>query len=123
MAPESRKPLEWVKTSLKDLKSFPEEVQREIGYALDRAQAGKKYLHAKPFKGLDGVVEIVSDFDTNTYRALYATKIGDVIYVLHCFQKKSKKGIETPKQQVDLIKQRLNIAIDHYKGGQHAKKK
>lgn len=83
-----------------------------IGYALFQAHEGGKSRKAKPLTGLgQGVMEIVSDFDTNTYRAVYVTKIGDKIYVLHCFQKKSTKGISTPKKEVDLIKTRLKEAI------------
>src|SRR6266540_1486843 len=74
--------------------SFPDEVQHDIGFALTVAQFGGKHESAKPWKGLgSGVMEIVSDYDTNTYRAIYTVNIGDVIYVLHAFQKKSKSGI------------------------------
>jgi len=106
------KEITWVGSTLKDLREFPEEVMDEIGYALFQAQEGGKSRKAKPLTGLGhGVVEIVSDFDANTYRAVYATKIGDVIYVLHCFQKKSTKGISTPKKEIDLIKSRLKEAM------------
>jgi len=97
--------------SLEDLREFPEEVQDEIGYVLHEVQLGFKSDKVKPLSGIDsGIMEIVSDFNKNTYRAVYAVKIGAVIYVLHCFQKKSKKGIATPKQEIDLIKQRLKDA-------------
>jgi len=106
-----RKDVVWVGNSLEDLVEFPEEVQDEIGYALYEAQLGLKPKNAKLLTEISGgVMEIVSDFDRNTYRAVYAVKIGDVIYVLHCFQKKSKHGIATPKQELDLIKQRLKDA-------------
>lgn len=72
------------------------------------AQEGKKHDTAKPFKGIDGVFEIVSNYASDTYRALDATKIGNQIYILHAFQKKATTGIKTPKREVDLIKQRLN---------------
>lgn len=102
------KELTWVGNALKDLKTFPNKVQQEIGYSLYEVQMGKKPNNAKPLKGLDsGVMEIVSDFDKNTYRAVYVLKIGKKIYVLHCFQKKSKSGIKTPKQEIDLVKSRL----------------
>jgi len=104
------KELVWVGSSKKDLKGFPEEVQDEMGYALHVAQMGGKHISAKPLKGINGVMEIVSDFNTDTYRAVYAVKIKDAIYVLHAFQKKSKSGISTPKQDIDLIKQRLATA-------------
>lgn len=105
------KELIWIGTSLDDLKEFPEEVMDEVGYALHEVQEGYKPNKAKPLKGIaSGVMEIVCDFNSNTYRAVYALKLGDVIYVLHCFQKKSKQGIATPKKDIDLIKQRLKDA-------------
>jgi len=104
------KPLEWVGSSLDDLKKFPEHVKSEIGFALHRAQEGKKHKSAKPFKGLNGVFEIVSPYMSDTYRAAYAIKIKNKIYVLHAFQKKSKTGIKTSKRNTDLIKERLKNA-------------
>lgn len=107
----------WLGSSRKELKSFPDEVCEEIGFALYTAQHGGKHISAKPLKGIgSGVMEIVSDFDTDTYRAVYTVNIGDVIYVLHTFQKKSKSGIATPKQDIELIKQRLKAALEHAKG-------
>src|SRR5438128_2513699 len=103
-----KKDLIWVSSALKDLKTFPKAVHGAIGYALHRVQEGKMPPNAKPLKGFgSGVLEIVSDYDTNTYRAVYVVNIADHIYVLHCFQKKSKKGIETPKEEIAVIKQRL----------------
>ena len=111
------KPVNWVGTSLKDLKGFPLDVQRDIGYALHFAQLGIKHPKAKPFKGMDGgVMEIVCDFKTDTFRSVYAVKIGNEIYVLHSFQKKSTHGIATPKQEIDIIKKRLKEAKEHAKG-------
>jgi len=105
------KELCWVGSAKHDLQSMPTAVQREIGFSLHQAQEGKMPLNAKPLSGIGtGVMEIVSDYNKNTYRAVYAVKLGDVIYVLHSFQKKSKKGIKTPKQDIDLIKQRLILA-------------
>jgi phage-related protein len=104
------KPIIWVGASLDDLKQFPEDVKDEIGYALYLAQIGKKHPNAKPLKGFSGVMEIVSDHEGDTYRAVYAVKLGDKIYVLHAFKKKSKRGIKTPKQEIDLIKARLKRA-------------
>jgi phage-related protein len=73
-------------------------------------------LEAKPFKGVGaGVYEIVRRFDTDTYRAVYAVQIADEIYILHAFQKKSKSGIKTPKQDVELIKQRYRRALEEAK--------
>ena len=97
---ETIKKVIWMGNSLKNLKAFPEEVKDSIGYALHKVQQGFVPMNAKPLKGLKSKVrEIVSDYDTNTFRAVYTTKIGDIIYVLHCFQKKSKTGIKTPKHQ------------------------
>ena len=101
----------WVGSSLEDLCEFPDDVQDEIGYALYQAQIGLKARNAKPLTGIEsGIMEIVSDYDKNAYRAVYAVKIGEVIYVLHCFQKKSTKGISTPKKDINLIEQRLKDA-------------
>jgi phage-related protein len=99
-----------------DLKTFPDEVQDVMGYALDFAQQGKKHPDAKPLKGFGGagVLEIVDDFDGNTYRAVYTVKFADAVYVLHCFQKKSKHGIATPQQDIELVERRLKRAREHY---------
>ena len=110
------KPLVWVGSSHEDLKGFPSEIQDEIGYALYVAQIGDKHPKAKPLKGLSGVMEIRSNYASNTYRAVYTTKIGNVIYVLHAFEKKSKRGIETPRREIDRIKRRLKIALDLAEG-------
>jgi phage-related protein len=110
------KPAVWVGTSLEDLREFPNQVQREFGYALYQAQIGEKHHKTKPLKGFSGVMEIVSNHATDTYRAVYATKIDDAIYVLHTFQKKSKRGTSTPKKEIALIKRRLKIAQDLAKG-------
>jgi len=104
------KPIDWVGTSRKDLKSFSEPVQQEFGYKLYMVQLGEKPEAAKPLSGMPGVMEIVTRYDTDTYRTVYVTKLKHAIYVLHAFKKKSKKGIKTPKQEIDLIKQRLRIA-------------
>ena len=103
--------LVWMGDSRKNIRGFPQEVRAAVGYALQLVQAGETPLDAKPFKGVKGgVYEIVKRYDTDTYRAVYAVKIGDSIYVLHAFQKKSKKGIKTPQTDVDLIKQRYKAA-------------
>ena len=80
-----------------------------MGYGLLLAQQGKQHTDAKPLRRFGGasVVEMIDDFDGNTYRAVYTVKFDDAVYVLHCFQKKSKKGIATPKSDIDLIKLRL----------------
>ena len=113
---EQIKPLEWVGSSLEDLKDFPEDVQGEIGYALYLAQIGDKHPDTKPLKGFKGasVLEIVEDFDRDTYRAIYTVKLPKAVYVLHVFQKKSKHGIATPKQDIDLIEARIQRAKQHH---------
>ena len=101
----------WVGDSQAQLKAFPQSVQKDIGDALFLAQAGSMSPAAKPFKGVgSGVFEIRADYRTDTYRAVYAVKIGARVYVLQCFQKKSRRGIQTPKKEVDLINRRLRIA-------------
>jgi phage-related protein len=84
---------------------------------LYQAQIGRRAPSAKPLRGLGGagVLEIVEDHQTDTYRAVYTVKFSDLIYVLHAFQKKSKKGIATPKPDIDLIKKRLRVAEEDYK--------
>jgi phage-related protein len=105
------KELIWIGSSLDDLRKFPEKVMDMIGYSLYEIQEGFKPRNAKPLKGIgSGIMEIVADFNKNTFRAVYTVKICEVIYVLHCFQKKSKHGISTPKQEIDLIKRRFNEA-------------
>jgi phage-related protein len=112
-----RKPIEWIGSSLKDLRAFPEEVKDAVGVALDVAQQGEKHESAKPLQGFGGagVLEIIDDFDGDTYRAVYTVKFKGVVYALHAFQKKSKKGISTPKEEIDLVKKRLKAAEEHYR--------
>ena len=107
------KRLEWVGDSLNKLKRFPNEILRPIGFALYQVQGGETPNNAKPLKGLDGVYEIVQSYDTDTYRAVYIAKLKHAIYVLHCFQKKSKKGMATPPKDIQLIERRLKQAKAH----------
>ncbi len=97
---------------------MPNDVLDVFGFALHLAQTGKKHDQAKPLKGFGGagVLEVVEDYMGDTYRAVYTVKIADAVYVLHCFQKKSKSGIETPKHEMDLIRDRLRAAQAHAKG-------
>jgi phage-related protein len=97
---------------------MPDDVVDVFGFALHLAQTGKKHEQAKPLKGFGGasVLEVVEDHLGDTYRAVYTVKIAEAIYVLHCFQKKSKQGIETPKHEMDLIRERLKAAQAHAKG-------
>ena len=112
--------LHWVGSSRRDLLALPDPVQADFGYALYEAQMGGKHANAKPLKGFKGagVLEIVENHDGETYRAIYTVKIANDVYVLHVFQKKSKRGIATPKSEIDLIGQRLKAAMDDAKGGQ-----
>jgi len=101
--------LVWVGTSRSDLRTFPQAVRRDLGHALYAAQCGETDPAAKPLKGFGGakVMEIVDRHDTNTYRAVYTAQFEEAVYVLHTFQKKSKRGIATPKPEIDLIRRRL----------------
>jgi phage-related protein len=97
---------------------MPDDVVDVFGFALHLAQLGRKHGQAKPLKGFGGagVLEVVEDHKGDTYRAVYTVKIADIVYVLHCFQKKSTKGMETPKHEMDLIRERLKAAQAHAKG-------
>lgn len=110
------RPLHWIASSKKDFTAMPEEVQDEFGYALHVAQTGEKPDIAKPLKGFGGasVLELVEQHDGDAYRAVYTVKFEEAVYVLHCFQKKSKSGIATPKQEMDLIKARLKLAEEEH---------
>ena len=110
--PHRLKRVVWIGSSRKDVRSFPDEVQDFIGYALYEAQQGYKAPAAKPLSGFGGagVIEIIRDFNTDTYRAVYTVRFDDIIYVLHAFQKKSKRGIATAKAEIELIKARLKLA-------------
>ena len=109
------KPLFWVASSLNDLLAFPEKVQKKIGAALSVAQFGGKHPSAKPWKGAGSVVfEIVEDYRSDAYRAIYTVKFADAVYVLHAFQKKSPSGIRTPRRDVQLVAQRLKQAQQEY---------
>ncbi len=106
----------FVGASRKDIREFPEEVREDIGYALFEVQKGGKPGSAKPLKGFGGagVLEIIENFEGDTYRAVYTVKFPKVMYVLHCFQKKAKHGIATPRKDMELIKQRLKMAEVDY---------
>jgi phage-related protein len=103
------KPLLWCGSTLEELSEFPDDVKRVLGFALRMAQKGSKHPDAKPLRGFGGasVLEVVEDHDGDTYRAVYTVKYADAVYVLHVFKKKSKRGVKTPKHDIDLIKQRL----------------
>jgi len=118
MAADPLKPVRWIGSSLTDLKSFPEQVRSDVGFALYAAQNGEMDPSAKPMKGFvgAGVMEIVASFFGDTWRAIYSVRFQGVIYVLHAFQKKSKSGRATPKKELELIRQRLSVAEKDYKG-------
>jgi phage-related protein len=99
-------------SSKRDLRSLPDPVEDLFGYALYLAQDGKKHEQAKPLKGFGsaGVVEVVEDWDRNTYRAVYTVRFEGLVFALHVFQKKSKRGAATPKADIDLIRERLKVA-------------
>lgn len=107
------KPLIFVADSHRVLREFPKAVQQEIGFALYQAQTGGKHVHAKPLKNIGaGVLEVISDHRGDTFRTIYTVKLEKAVYVLHAFQKKSKHGLSTPKGVMDLVKQRLQLAIE-----------
>ncbi len=109
------KPLFWIASSLDDLLAFPEAVKDAIGTALSVAQFGGKHPRAKAWKGTgSGVFEIVEDYRSDAYRAIYTVRFADAIYVLHAFQKKSPSGIKTPRKDVELVGQRLKLAQQDY---------
>ncbi len=113
------KPTEFIGSSLKDLSAFPDDVKRTVGHAIYMAQVGGKHASVKPlsggkaFKGA-GVLEVVDDFDGDTFRAVYTLKFAGVVYVLHAFQKKATAGISTPKHEIDVVKLRLQTAQRHF---------
>jgi phage-related protein len=112
----SLRPIIWAPQTLRELRSFPKKVKREFGRALQFAQAGDKHPAAKPLKGFGGggILEIVEDYDRSSYRAVYTVRFKEAVYVLHVFQKKSKKGIETTRSDVNLIKERLRWATQNH---------
>lgn len=110
------KPLVWVASAKKDFDAFPVSAHREVGYALYLAQTGKKPADAKPLKGFGdaGVLEVVTSFDGDTFRTVYTVRFESAVYVLHAFQKKSKSGTATRKQDIDLIRKRLKAAKEEH---------
>lgn len=111
------RPLIFLGSSRANLREFPEDVRYEVGGALQTAQEGGKHVSAKPLRGFGGatVLEIVEDYRTDTYRVVYTVKLAHAVFVLHAFQKKSKRGTETPKPDVGLIKRRYRDAERLYK--------
>jgi phage-related protein len=114
--PSAKKPCEFIGSAKENLSAMPDDVKETIGFAIFAAQSGEKHQSAKPLKGFGGagVLEVVEDFDGDTYRAVYTVKFAGVVYVLHAFQKKSKRGSATPRHDIELIKERLKTAERHY---------
>jgi len=109
--PRPSRPLLWVGSSRKDYGAFPPSVQDAFGFELFLAQTGQHPPSAKPLKGFPGgTVELIEDFDGDTYRAIYTVRFETAVYVLHAFKKKSKRGIKTPQSDIDLVKRRLRDA-------------
>ena len=110
---EQPKSVEWLGSTLDDLRDLPDPVQDDFGYALYLAQTGDKHPSAKPLKGYHGagVLEVVARHDTDTYRAVYTVRFAEAVYVLHIFQKKSRFGIATPTGDMRLIETRLKEAL------------
>jgi len=123
MSKQDRKPLKWIGSAKRDLDSMPEDVKDLFGHAIDLAQAGGKHQDAKALSGFGsaGVLEVVEDFRSDTYRAVYTVKFAGWVYVLHCFQKKSKSGIKTPKEDMDMINARLKAAKQDFENWQKQK--
>ena len=115
-APSAPKPVRWVASSKEDLSAFPTDVKIRVGGALWDAQIGLKSPAAKPLKGFGdaGVLEVVADFDGNTFRTVYTVRFANAVYVLHAFQKKSRRAVATPKSDLDLIRTRLTRAKEDY---------
>jgi len=112
------KPLFFVGSTRGDLRALPDEVKDALGFALYCAQIGDRHLHAKPLRGFGGagILEIVENHDGDTYRAVYTVKLQGAVYVLHVFQKKSKRGVATPQKDIELVRARLRQAeADHTK--------
>ena len=106
------KTLVWIASSQRDMQALPKGIRRTFGVALYAAQVGATPPIAKPLKGFGGagVLELIEDDKGGTYRAVYTVRYATALYVLHVFQKKSKHGIATPQQDIDLVKARLKIA-------------
>jgi phage-related protein len=114
---EPKRPLIWMGNTLKALRSFPEEVRGIVGYALYLAQHGDRHPRSKVLRGFGsgGMLEVLADHDGDAYRVVYTVRFRDSVYVLHAFQKKSKRGIATPMKDLELIRHRLGQACDHHR--------
>ena len=112
------KPVIWIGSSRDDIRGLPPDVRRGFGRALRIAQEGDRAACAKPLREFPGagVLEIIEDYDSDTYRAFYTVRFANAIYLLHVFQKKSTHGIKTSRKDIDLVKTRLSAAERHSKG-------
>ena len=92
--------------------ALPAGVRRHFGFVFSLAQAGDRHDSAKVLKGFGGtgVLEVVEDDAGGTYRAVYTVRFAEAVFVLHCFQKKSKRGVATPKEDMNIIHGRLKVA-------------
>lgn len=102
----------WINSSYKDFMKFPPEVRHMAGYVLHHAQLGKKHEHIKVLSGMGSacIAEIKESGPNGTYRIIYSIEMKGFLFVLHAFQKKSKTGIATPKQELELLKNRITEA-------------
>ena len=109
---QEERPLEWIGSSHKDLMQLPADVRKSVGFALHFAQHGEQHPASKVLKGFGGagVLEVVENDVGGTYRAVYTVRFEEAVFVLHCFQKKSKSGIATPKADMDVVRARLKMA-------------
>jgi phage-related protein len=117
MSDAKPKPVYWIGSARADLKAFPDAVKTDVGYALWVAQRGEKPAQAKVLQGIvsgSGVLELVERHDGDTYRVVYTVRFKEAVYVLHAFQKKSKRGIKTPKHDIELVRERLKDAEADY---------
>ena len=123
MKDEPIRPVAWVGSSKKDFRAFPDDVQDAMGFALYQAQIGSWHTAMKVLKGFGGagVLELVENHHGDTYRAVYTVRFEEAVYVLHSFQKKSKSGIKTSQQDMDMIKSRLRLAEAHHQHDQTPK--
>lgn len=111
-----QKPAVWMGSSKDDLRDFPIDVRRVMGVAINDAQNGEEHPDVKALKGFGGrsLLEVVDDYDGDTYRGVYTVRFAGAVYVLHCFQKKSRRGGETPKRDIEVVKLRLKAAAEHH---------
>jgi phage-related protein len=125
MLPPNAKPVVWIASALKDLRSMPPEVRETFAYAIAMASSGPTHPDAKAMKGFrgGGVMEVVENYDRGTYRAVYTAKLSTAVYVLHAFKKKSKTGVKTPRSEIDLIEARLKAAVAHDQAARQTGKK